>query len=341
MLRTLTLLLALLVAVAAGSPGVRAQTMTKITVAGATSELPHWLPLYVALAKFFPEAGLDAQWVPLRSGSAEVAAVMGGSAQIAPVGVDLPILSYANGGDLVLISDLFDLQPYSVVLSNDAIAKSGITPSMSTIDKLQRLKGMKIAITGPGSATDNFIRNILKQRGIDPDTFLSLQPLGDPDAMLAAMQRNLIDGFIMSSPADEIAVQRGIGRPVLDEFSGQLPELANVPFAGIVTTKRQLAADPELFQRIVTAIAKSIKYVHDNPTDTRRLIRPYFADIDDKTFDAIFVKYSRESAKSAVLTRPQYDAELRWVNFGSAKPLSVPYDAVVDMSFATKGMNAK
>ncbi len=339
MVRIVALVLAFLVTGAIGSPIARADTM-HITIAGSTSELPHWLPLYVARAKFFADEGITADWVPLRSGSAEVAAVMGGSAQIAAVGVELPIQSYVNGGDLILIADLFDLQPYSVVLSNAALAKTGIVNAMPSVEKINRLRGLKIAITGAGSATDDFIRNVLKLHGIDADGFLTLQPLGDPDAMLAAMQRNLIDGFIMSAPADELAVQRNIGRPILDAFSGGLPDLDGVPFAGLVTTKRQLTANPALFQAVVNAIAKSIRYIHTNPVETRKLLRPYFADLDDKTFDTIITKYSRASATSAIVTRREFDAALRWANLDSPKPLSAPYAAVVDPTLAQKAMAA-
>jgi NitT/TauT family transport system substrate-binding protein len=265
---------------------------------------------------------------------------MGGSAQIAAVGVELPIQSYVNGGDLILIADLFDLQPYSVVLSNAALTKTGITNSMPTVEKIARLRGLKIAITGAGSATDDFIRNVLKLHGDDADNFLTLQPLGDPDAMLAALQRNLIDGFIMSAPADQLAVQRGIGRPILDAFSGGLPDLDGVPFAGLATTKRQLAANPALFQAVVNAITKAIRYIHTNPVETRKLLRPYFADLDDKTFDTIITKYSRASATSSVVTRREFDAALRWANLDSPKTLSAPYSAVVDPSFAEKAMAA-
>jgi NitT/TauT family transport system substrate-binding protein len=337
MVRIVALFLAFLITGALTSPIARADTM-HITIAGSTSELPHWLPLYVARAKFFADEGITADWVPLRSGSAEVAAVMGGSAQIAAVGVELPIQSYVNGGDLVLIADLFDLQPYSVVLSNAALAKTGITNSMPSVEKIQRLRGLKIGITGPGSATDDFIRNVLKLHGIEADGFLTLQPVGDPDAMLAATQRNLLDGFIMSAPADQLAVQRNIGKPVLDAFSGGLPELDDVPFAGLVTTKRQIAANPALFQAVVNAIAKSISYIHTHPAETRKLLRPYFADLDDKTFETIITKYSRAAAKSPLVTHREFEAAERWANLDSPKTLSAPYNAVVDPSFALKAM---
>jgi len=213
-------------------------------------------------------------------------------------------------------------------------------------EALWRLQGEGFVVANPNQGArvrtidDDFIRNVLKLHGDDADNFLTLQPLGDPDAMLAALQRNLIDGFIMSAPADQLAVQRGIGRPILDAFSGGLPDLDGVPFAGLATTKRQLAANPALFQAVVNAITKAIRYIHTNPVETRKLLRPYFADLDDKTFDTIITKYSRASATSSVVTRREFDAALRWANLDSPKTLSAPYSAVVDPSFAEKAMAA-
>eukprot|EP01037_Dinobryon_pediforme_P002048 gene2048-2086_t len=298
--------LALLAALAlAPVQSARAADPIKVTMAGAPGGLPHWLPVYVARARFFAEEGLAIDWVPLRSGSAEVAAVMGGSAQVAPVGIELPVLSYENGGDLVLICDLFNVQPYSIVLSNDAIAKTGVQPGMKADEILQRMKGLKIAITGPGSATDNFIRHAFQFRGIDPDAHLSLQPLGDPAAMLAAIQRKLIDGFVMSAPADQIVQQRGFGRPVLDAFSGALPELAGVPFAGLVTSRTQMKARPELFAAILRAMTKAIRLLQENPEEAKVLVRPYFADMDAETFETVMRKYVPGAAKSPVHRRGQ------------------------------------
>ncbi len=311
-----------------------------ITVAASPGALPHWLPLYVARAKFFADEGLIADWVPLRSGSAEVAAVLGGSAQIAPVNVELTALAHQNGGDLVMICDVFDVQPYSIVLSDAVIARVGITPGMPTDDILNRLKGLKIAITGPGSATDNYIRHAMQLRGMDPDAMLSLQPLGDPDAMLAALQRKLIDGFVMSSPADLVVQQRKLGRPVLDAFSGALPELKGVPFAGLVTSRAQLDAKPAVFAAILRAMTRSIRLLHDHPDQAKALVRPYFKDLDDDTFTAMMAKYMPGAATTPVLSKAQFDAALHWASIGAAEPITAPYDAVVDTKLAEAALVA-
>jgi ABC-type nitrate/sulfonate/bicarbonate transport system substrate-binding protein len=158
--------------------------------------------------------------------------------------------------------------------------------------------------------------------------------LGDPAAMLAAIQRKLVDGFVMSAPADQIVQQRGFGKPVLDAFSGALPELNGVPFAGLVTSRSQLKARPELFAAILRAMAKSIRLLQEHPDDAKALIRPYFTDMDAATFDAVMAKYLQGAAKSASVSKAQYEAALKWASIGSAKPIEVPFEAVVDNSFA-------
>ena len=102
----------------------------------------------------------------------------------------------------------------------------------------------------------------------------------------------------------------------------------------------ELTANPALFQAVVDAIQKSIRYIREHPAETRKLLRPYFADLDDKTFDTIITKYSRASAKSALVSRAEYNAAERWANLDSPKTLSAPYSAVVDPSLAQKAMAA-
>jgi NitT/TauT family transport system substrate-binding protein len=315
----------------------RADTL-HMTVAASPTPLPHWLPLYVAAAKFFAEEGISVDWVGLRSGSAFAAAVLGGSAQIAPLSIEAPILAYANGGDLVVICNLFDVQPYSVVLSNDAIKRTGILPAMPVGDVLQRLKGLRIAITGPGSATDEFIRHALQFRNIDPDSFLRLQPIGDDNAMLAALQRKIVDGFVMSSPADELATQRGLGHAVVDPFSGALPEVMDVPFSGIVTSRQQLKQQPALFAAVVRAMTRSLNLLQQHPQEARALLRPYFKQMDDPTFDSVMKRYFAGAARSPMVTKAEYDAVLRWANIAAQTPIDAPYEAVIDNSLAERAV---
>ena len=318
-----------------------AQSMPyKLTVAAAPVALPHWFPIYIARAKFFKEEGIDIDWVGLKSGSAQVAALMGGSAQVAPMSMEHVVTSHAAGGDLVVIAALFGVHPNSLVLSPEAIAKSGITKDMPIDDKIRRLKGLRIGITGPGGAADVMIRNVMKARGINPDEALTLQPLGDPNAMLGAFERKMVDGFVMSAPIDTMAVARKTGVIAIDPFAGEVPELRGVPYSGLVTTRRQLKQNPALFAAVVRAITKAIHFVHEHPAETKTLFRQYMKDIDPAVYDAIIDKYAGGTVTSPVVSKEQFDRIVRWVNVGSSKPIMGDYKAVIDTKLAMEAESA-
>ena len=274
MIRIGSLALALGVALSAFATPAAAQTKQKVTLAGAPVALPHWFPIYVAAAKFFDEEGLEADWVGLNSGAAQLAAIMGGSATVAPTGIEHIINSYAEGGDIVAFTTLFDAQPNSVVLSKEAMAKAGITESMPLDEKIKRMRGLKIGITGAGGGSDLYFRAILKNRGIEPDQFLTLQPLGNPNAMYGAFEKKLVDGFVMSAPIDDKAAASGIGVIAINALTGEVPEVKGVPYTGMLTTRRQLDANRPLYVKITRAVTKAIKYIKENPEGTREVWKP-------------------------------------------------------------------
>jgi NitT/TauT family transport system substrate-binding protein len=104
----------------------------KLVVAAAPTPLLHWYPFYVALgAKYFADEGLDVEIVGLNSGTAMAAAIAGGGADVSPLAMTHAIASAAQGGGLVATAALFNVYPNSVVLTKDAMAKSGCSPAAS------------------------------------------------------------------------------------------------------------------------------------------------------------------------------------------------------------------
>jgi hypothetical protein len=142
---------------------------------------------------------------------------------------------------------LFGVDPYSVVLSNKAIEKSGIKPDMPIAEKLKRLKGLNIGITQPGGASDTFIRFMMKAHGLNADDVVTMQPTSSSTEMIGLLQRNMVDGISMSTPSDTMATSKGYGKVVISAFDGDVPELSGMPFAamlakiGILTTEDENA----------------------------------------------------------------------------------------------------
>jgi NitT/TauT family transport system substrate-binding protein len=314
------------------APAAAQQTKPeKLVVAAAPTPLLHWYPFYVALgAKYFADEGLEVEIVGLNSGTAMAAAIAGGGADAAPLAMTHAITSAAQGGGLVATAALFDVYPNSVVLTKDAMAKSAITPGMSLDEKVKRLAGLTLGITAPGGASDVQIRKMLLARGVDPDKALKLQPLGNQAAMLAAVEKKMVDGFVMSAPVDELAKARGTGVIAINPFAEPIPELAGVPYSVWGTSRSTLQKRPAVMAASLRALTKGIKLAADNPEETLRVLRPQIKDVPPDTLDAVLEKYRQGAARSPVIRRDQVEATMRWMNLGDAKPISARFEDVVD-----------
>jgi NitT/TauT family transport system substrate-binding protein len=326
------------------SPGAAASDLKKATIVIGSPGLIYTLHYVAEEAGLFKAEGLAVETIEVASGPRQVAAVQGGSADVAPTNMEHIVRLFAEGGDMIAVSRIFDVSPYVLVLSNAAIAKAGIQDGMSIDDKVKRLHGLKIAVTTVGSGTDSFLRSLFLKRGATPDEEVAIEPLGSPGAMLAAMERGIIDGFSFLAPFSEIPAQKGYGKVVIDPITGELPELKNVPYLVVTTTRDTYEKKRPLMLAIQRAYARAMKLVHDNPDEARGYVRKHLSEADELIFNATFNRYLTAIPDSPVITHDQVESMIRWMNISAPSPLRVTYDDIIvsDLaSEASKGVLGK
>ncbi len=281
----------------------------------------------------FKEEGLVTETIDVSSGPAQVSAIMSGSADVGPLGLQLVVQATAQGGDMVSIAALYNAYPITLVLSNDALKRTGITDTMGIDEKVKRLHGLRLGITTPGSGTDDMARIIFKTRGMDPDAEITIQPLGTTDTMLTALQQGATDGFFYTSPIPEIAVSRGLGQIVIEPLAGNVPEVKGVPYMTLATSHATLEKKKPQLQAVLRAYAKAIKLIHDKPEDARRITRPYFKAMDEAVFNAAFDKYAKGLPTDPVITPDQLVKTVEFMNRVKKTPVSANYDDVIYPDF--------
>jgi NitT/TauT family transport system substrate-binding protein len=153
-------LLAVAFALAAALP---AQAQDKKTVTIAVSGPPaqlYFLP--VVLAKqlgYFDQAGVNVELQYFNAGSRALESVVGGSADMVAGAYENTVRMQAKGQPMQSIV-LFGRYPQNIL----GIVKAQVGNYKSAQD----LKGQKIGITGPGSATQTFLNLILATAGLQP-----------------------------------------------------------------------------------------------------------------------------------------------------------------------------
>jgi NitT/TauT family transport system substrate-binding protein len=200
---------------------------------------------------------------------------------------------------------------------------------MSVEEKLQRLKGLTIGISAPGSGTATIFRKMLIARGMQPDTWLTLTPVGGAAPSLAAFEQGLVDGVVYPAPVPEIIENKGIGKTVIDGFKEKIAEVSGVPYLVLATSQETLKKKPELIAGAIRALANAMAFAHNNPSKIPALIRPYFKNTDDAIYSKMVESYRKASAISPYITPQQVENTEKWMSIGTGQSISVKYESVV------------
>jgi NitT/TauT family transport system substrate-binding protein len=320
----------------AGGSAKAQNGLRKVTVAQAGDAL-HYFPFYVARGVgHFAEEGLDVDWVNLNSGPKQAAAVMGGTSEFAPMGLLHVIKSAVEGANMVAVSSVFSGYGMSLALSNEAIQKAGIQLTMPIDEKVRRLKGLKIAISSPGGSSDMLVRTLMAKRGLDPDRELQLQTMGNGAAMFAAFEKKVVDGFVWTAPFPELVETKGLGKNVVNPFSGEVPELSSVLYVVMATTRQTLARHPDVIAAATRAVTKSLKFCRDKPDETRRVVGKFFPQLDPSIADVALENYRRATATTPVITPANVRGTADWMALAGGKPINVKFEDVVSAEIAHK-----
>ena len=171
-------LIGMVLALACVAGPALAQEKVRFAVGGKSAVF--YLPLSVTeRLGYFKDAGLDVEIADVASGGRTLQAIIGGSAEIGIGTFDHTIQMQAKGQPMQSIV-LFGRYPQNIL----GIAKANAATYRSPAD----LKGQKIGITGPGSATQTFLNLILEKAGLKPDD-VSPVTVGAGAVAVAAMKR--------------------------------------------------------------------------------------------------------------------------------------------------------
>jgi NitT/TauT family transport system substrate-binding protein len=216
--------------------------------------------------------------------------------------------------------------PWLLVLRADIPAKRG---------DLQAIKGLRIsAAPGPDAA----LLELLTEAGINPKSDVRLGPISTPaDASFGyecakALEAREIDGFWANALGSEIAVQRGIGKIVMDVRRGDGPPSAkNFTFASLTTTDELISSEFERIAAAVRAIAETQQALRANPGRAAEVARRRFPRDAAEAISRVVVKdvpfYDPVIHEESVVSMNRFARSVGLLTSEAA------YDQVVDVRF--------
>ena len=313
-----------------------ATTLQKVTVTQAVTSLAFIQNYLARELGYFKDEGLDVEIVVTNGGGPDVQAVISGDAAFTINDGAQVLPAFVRGLDMRCIMATLDKNLINVSMEKETAERLGLTPDSSIEDKLAGLKGLKIGITRPGSLTWQLARFNLAKAGLNPDTDATIVGLGGGPAVAAALENKDVDAIYISVPLGERVVHAGKAITLIDNSSGQDPNLPSFMMEGLWTTPEYMKENPETCQAMVNALRKASRFVLENdPKTISEPLKPVFGALGDEVLQIGAGMVKEAVSASGQFSEETLDVTQNVLLLNKSIAGSVALDDVFDGQFLT------
>jgi len=200
------LAIAAAVAMTAGTAPAQAQPAEEIILADPAFSLTFSASYIASDLDLWGKHGIKVKTVQI-TGIGAINSVISGSSHFAQASASSFGRATARGQKLIAIATTIDRPFAQIVLRKEIAQAAGFDPKAPLEKRAAVLKGRTIAVDSINSMIHAYVRLIVSRAGVNPDD-VRIAPMA-PNSMLAAFQSKQIDGYAMSLPWPQKAVQDG------------------------------------------------------------------------------------------------------------------------------------
>jgi NitT/TauT family transport system substrate-binding protein len=227
-----------------------------ISVGGSVSQM-NKVAYFVALnRKYFEQEGLTVDSTPFASGSAALQNLMGGNADVVEGAYEHTARMQTKGINLACIT------VYGRYAGNVLVVKKSEAGKIKTVADL---RGKKIGVSSPGSATHNFVAGLLERAGVSWRD-ASFVAIGTGLSAVAAMRSGgQLDALVNLDPAINALIDGGDAFPLVDARTEEGTVAAFGPggyLADCMYAKLDfIKANPNTAQAVANAIVHAMQWL--------------------------------------------------------------------------------
>lgn len=252
---------------------------------------------------YFEEMGLDIEEVRTGTGSKSLAAVVGGNADVYLGSTASVFTARKQGVPVQIFAPVVAQLSSSVVVSAQWAERHGITDDSTLEEKLEALRGARIAVSGAGSGSDQALRYVALEAELNPDRDMTVVMMGNnASTYFSAMQQGQIDGFCTSPPDTHVPIKDFGAKMLLNTAAGELPALDGYFYIGAIARENWLDQNPETATQFNRAMQMAMDAIHDSelsPQVGEAVYNMYYDDMDRELFDIVW-EDQRQSVPATV-----------------------------------------
>jgi NitT/TauT family transport system substrate-binding protein len=230
-------------------------------------------------------------------------------------------------------------------MKKSVLSKAGVSESSSVEAKIAALKGLKLGTTGPGAAGDALFRFLSSIGNFDPNKDVQLVPIqGGGPAMIAALQKNVIDGFCLSSPTADLAVQREDCGYLFQMALNPPPQMAEVQFIVASAGERTIATKRDALVLYCRGLALTQQSIAKEPEKFKAWAQGWFEGLEPSMFETAFANNGGIYFHNPVPSEELFKKNIDYVNVVNGKmgaeplPSSIDFASLADPTIAQDAM---
>jgi NitT/TauT family transport system substrate-binding protein len=294
-----------------------------------------YLPLTIAQRKgFFREEGVEVEFDNFQGGTKAIEALVGGSADMAAGAYEYPLLLQPKGVEIATIA----------VLSIGHANIIGLRKELATKYKSPKdLKGKKIGVTAPGSASADWVASFLAKDGLTLND-VSIIGVGGGSTAVTMIESGRIDAMSAGEPLATRLVSSGDVVPIVD---ARTPEGMKYLFGGeiegsaVFTTPAVMKKKGKTVQEFVTGVVHALRWMRSaSAAEIAAVVPQEFYMNNRKLYEQVLAQNSQGYSPDAMVRPDAAENNLRFLislhRRGPATPRDV--ERSYNNSFAENAM---
>ena len=166
--------------------------------------------------------------------------------------------------------------------------------------------------------------------------------LDESDVEITEVQNGSELGPVIAGQADlavayQPQVEQGIsqGLKIVHEFPNDFPEFA---FSTANTSQQLIEENPELVENFVKSLSDSLEVIHSNPDIAKEVAIEEFPELEADVVEAAVQRMIDNNVypQSSTVTEAAFEAAIEMQKFVGNITTDMPYEDVVDPSFAAE-----
>jgi len=223
---------------------------------------------------FFGFLGVDVDYQQLQAGSTMLQAVSSGSINIGDSASTEIATAAVKGLPLQAIQNTI-MMTLQVCVRKAWAQSHGVTPSSPLADRVEALKGAKIAITGPGSVSDTIARWLLKKyTQLDANNDVSLIQVGGAASFAPSLDSDRVQAFILSAPNCQQAKE---GEVLIQPT--EIETFKNYTHEVLYVRSDWAKKNSDIATRVATAVAMGNNFILKHPTQALEVLQKKYPQV--------------------------------------------------------------